>query len=160
MSNGLYAHANRGQSPEIDARLAAEALAPGPLYNPGRHPIPPQTLWRDLLRIIQRYRGKTYVGIRRITAERFIALGFWPIPLKPGTKFPLIEGWKSQLPTPQIWWWADKKNASSAESVAAFWLGEVAEIVEKSQFRDFRRPKSVRLSCHQFYLVVEPLHGP
>jgi hypothetical protein len=50
--------------------------------------------------------------------------------------------------------------ASSAESMGAFWLGELTEIGEESQFRDFRRPKSVRLSRHQSYLVIEALDSP
>jgi len=48
--------------------------------------------------------------------------------------------------------------ASSAESVGAFWLGEIAEVVQESQLRHFERSETIRLSRHQFHLVIEPLH--
>ena len=51
-------------------------------------------------------------------------------------------------------------SASSAESVGAFRLREVAKVVQESQSGHFGRSESVRLSRHQFRLVVEPLHGP
>ena len=38
--------------------------------------------------------------------------------------------------------------------------GRRPRLCSKSQFCHSRGPKSVRLSRHQFHLVVEPLHGP
>ena len=53
-----------------------------------------------------------------------------------------------------------EKKASSAESVGAFWLGEVTAVVSTGQVRDLRRPQTVRLPRHPFHLVVAPLDGP
>ena len=49
--------------------------------------------------------------------------------------------------------------ASSAESVGAFWRWKLTEVVHESQFCDLRGPKTVRLSRHQFHLVVETFNG-
>ena len=51
------------------------------------------------------------------------------------------------------------KRASSAESVGAFWLWELTEVVHESQFCDLRGPKTIRLSRYQFHLVVETFNG-
>jgi transposase len=51
------------------------------------------------------------------------------------------------------------KEASSAEFVGVFWLREIAEVVQESQFRDSGRSEAVRLSGHQFHLIIQPFHG-
>jgi hypothetical protein len=52
-----------------------------------------------------------------------------------------------------------KKFAWLAESVGLFWLRKPSEVMQESQFCHMRRSKTIRLSCHQFHLVVEPLHS-